>query len=50
MHEGVAYAFYGSFHEVRPDERLVQTFTFEAEPDGVTLETMTFDELLADRP
>lgn len=35
-------AFYGSFHEVRPSERLVQTFTWEGMPDGVSLETMTF--------
>jgi uncharacterized protein YndB with AHSA1/START domain len=38
-------AFYGSFHEVRPNSRLVQTFTYEGEPDGVCLETMTFDDL-----
>ncbi|GAB3588816.1 SRPBCC family protein [Calidifontibacter terrae] len=38
------YAFHGSFHEVRPD-RLVQTFTFEGEPDGVSLETLTFEDL-----
>lgn len=38
-------AFYGSFHEVRPSERLVQTQTFEAIPDGVALETMTFEDL-----
>lgn len=38
-------AFYGSFHEVRPGERLVQTQTFEAIPDGVALETMTFEDL-----
>ncbi|MGH3366022.1 MAG: SRPBCC family protein [Nocardioidaceae bacterium] len=38
-------AFYGAFHEVRPHERLVQTFTFEGQPDGVSLETMTFEEL-----
>ncbi len=37
--------FYGSFHEVRPHERIVQTFTFDGEPDGVSLETMTFEEL-----
>lgn len=37
--------FYGSFHEVRPHERLVQTFTWEGAPDGVSLETMTFVEL-----
>jgi uncharacterized protein YndB with AHSA1/START domain len=38
-------AFYGSFHEVRPHERLVQTFTWEGMPDGVSLETMTFEDL-----
>ena len=37
--------FYGSFHEVRPSERLVQTFTFEGVPDGVSLDTMTFEDL-----
>lgn len=37
--------FYGSFHEVRAPERLVQTFTWEGAPDGVSLETMTFEEL-----
>lgn len=36
--------FHGSFHEVRPD-RLVQTFTWEGYPDGVSLETMTFEDL-----
>jgi uncharacterized protein YndB with AHSA1/START domain len=38
-------SFYGSFHEVRAPERLVWTFTFEGAPDGVSLETMTFEEL-----
>jgi uncharacterized protein YndB with AHSA1/START domain len=38
-------SFYGSFHEVRPHERLVQTFTFEGVPDGVSLDTMTFEDL-----
>ena len=37
--------FYGSFHEVRPTERIVQTFTWEGAPDGVSLETMTFEDL-----
>jgi uncharacterized protein YndB with AHSA1/START domain len=37
--------FYGSFHELRPDERLVQTFTWDGEPDGVALETLTFEDL-----
>ncbi|HET6627372.1 MAG TPA: SRPBCC family protein [Nocardioidaceae bacterium] len=36
--------FYGSFHEVRPD-RIVQTFTFDGEPDGVALETVWFEAL-----
>jgi len=38
-------SFYGSFHEVRPSERLVQTFTWEGAPDGVSLETLTFEAL-----
>jgi uncharacterized protein YndB with AHSA1/START domain len=38
-------AFYGSFHEIRPTERLVQTFTWEGMPDGVSLDTMTFEDL-----
>jgi uncharacterized protein YndB with AHSA1/START domain len=38
-------AFYGSFHEIRPAERLVQTFTWEGMPDGVSLDTMTFEDL-----
>jgi uncharacterized protein YndB with AHSA1/START domain len=42
--EGVEYAFRGCFHEVRPD-RIVQTFTFEGEPDGVALETLWFEDL-----
>ncbi|WP_020668882.1 SRPBCC family protein [Amycolatopsis nigrescens] len=38
-------SFYGSFHELRPNERIVQTFTYEGVPDGVSLETMTFEAL-----
>ena len=37
--------FYGSFHEVRPNERLVQTFTWAGAPDGVSLETLTVEDL-----
>jgi len=40
----VEYAFHGCFHEVRPD-RIVQTFTFEGEPDGVALETLCIEDL-----
>lgn len=39
------YLFYGSFHEVRDNERIVQTFTWEGAPDGVSLEVMTFESL-----
>ena len=31
--------FHGCFHEVR-DDRIVQTFTWDGEPDGVALETL----------
>jgi uncharacterized protein YndB with AHSA1/START domain len=41
---GAEYAFRGCFHDVRPD-RIVQTFTYEAEPDGVALETLWFEDL-----
>ena len=30
------YRFYGSFHEVRAPERIVQTFTFEGKSDSYT--------------
>jgi uncharacterized protein YndB with AHSA1/START domain len=42
--DGKEFAFRGCFHDVRPN-RIVQTFTFEAEPDGVALETLWFDDL-----
>ena len=41
---GEEYGFHGCFHEVRTD-RIVQTFTWEGEPDGVALETLTFEDL-----
>jgi uncharacterized protein YndB with AHSA1/START domain len=41
---GDEFAFHGCFHEVRPD-RIVQTFTWEGDPDGVALETLTFTDL-----
>ena len=40
-----SFGFHGSFHEVRPDERIVQTFTFDGVPDGVSLETLVLEEL-----
>lgn len=42
--DGEEFGFHGCFHEVRPD-RIVQTFTFEGDPDGVALETLWFEEL-----
>jgi uncharacterized protein YndB with AHSA1/START domain len=42
--DGTEYGFRGCFHEVRPD-RVVQTFTFEGEPDGVALETLWFKDI-----
>lgn len=38
-------AFYGCFHDVRPGELIVQTFTFEGAPDGVALEKLWFKDL-----
>ena len=43
--DGTEYGFHGVFHEVRPEERIVQTFTYEGYPDGVSLETATFEDL-----
>jgi uncharacterized protein YndB with AHSA1/START domain len=39
------FGFHGSFHEVRPNQVIVQTFTFEGVPDGVALERAQFEEL-----
>jgi len=43
--DGSEYGFHGVFHEVRPNDRIVQTFTFDGVPDGVSLETATFEDL-----
>jgi uncharacterized protein YndB with AHSA1/START domain len=42
--DGHEFGFHGCFHEVRTD-RIVQTFTFDGDPDGVALETLWFDDL-----
>jgi uncharacterized protein YndB with AHSA1/START domain len=39
------YGFRGCFHEVRPSELIVQTFTFEGYPDGVALEKLVLEDL-----
>jgi uncharacterized protein YndB with AHSA1/START domain len=43
--DGQEYAFHGCFHEVRPSQIIVQTFTFEGQPDSVALERLTFEDL-----
>jgi uncharacterized protein YndB with AHSA1/START domain len=42
--DGQEHGFRGTFHEVGPT-RIVQTFTWEAMPEGVALETLTFEDL-----
>lgn len=41
---GDEFGFRGCFHEVS-DHRIVQTFTWEGQPEGVSLETLTFEDL-----
>jgi uncharacterized protein YndB with AHSA1/START domain len=43
--DGQDFGFYGSFHVVRPNEEIVQTFTFEGFPDGVALERLVLTDL-----
>ncbi|MEJ2866977.1 SRPBCC family protein [Actinomycetospora sp. OC33-EN08] len=43
--DGVEHHFLGSFHEIRDNERIVQTFAYVPFADQVALETMTFTEL-----
>jgi uncharacterized protein YndB with AHSA1/START domain len=43
--DGEEYGFFGSFHELRPDALIVQTFCFEGVPDGVALERLEFEDL-----
>ena len=43
--DGEDYGFHGSFHEVRPDELIVQTFPFEGFPDQVALEKLVLEDI-----
>ena len=43
--DGNEFWFHGSFHEVRPGELIVQTFTYEGMPDHVALEKVRFEDL-----
>ncbi len=45
IHEGQEYGFHGCFHELRPGELIVQTFTFDGMPDGVALEKLVLEDL-----
>jgi len=45
VRDGVEFGFHGCFHEVRPSEVIVQTFTFEGFPDSVALERCVFEDL-----
>lgn len=42
--DGEEYPFRGCFHTIA-DDHIVQTFSFEAMPDAVALETLTFEDL-----
>jgi uncharacterized protein YndB with AHSA1/START domain len=39
------YGFRGCFHELRPNELIVQTFTWEGMPDGVALEKLVLEDI-----
>ena len=45
LRDGDEFGFRGSFHELRPGELIVQTFTFEGVPDGVALEKLVLEDL-----
>ncbi len=40
----MTFGFHGCFHEIG-ESRIVQTFTFDGQPDGVALETLRFEDL-----
>jgi uncharacterized protein YndB with AHSA1/START domain len=43
--DGQEFAFHGVFHTVRDNEFAIQTFEFEAFPDIVSIESLTFERL-----
>lgn len=43
--DGQEHGFHGCFHEVRPSEVIVQTFTYEGFPDAVSLERLELTRL-----
>jgi uncharacterized protein YndB with AHSA1/START domain len=42
---GEEFGFFGCFHEVRPSESIVQTFTYEGFADSVSLEKLVLEDL-----
>ncbi len=43
--DGFEAGFNGVFHELRENELIVQTFSWEGMPDGVALEKLRFEEI-----
>ena len=43
--DGNEFGFHGCFHEVRPSQLIVQTFTYEGFPDSVALERLVLEDL-----
>ena len=43
--DGDGHAFHGTYREVTPPERIVQTFEWEGMPGHVSVETATFEDL-----
>ena len=39
------FRFHGSYHDVIPNERIVQTFTYDDVPQAVALETLVLEDL-----
>jgi uncharacterized protein YndB with AHSA1/START domain len=40
-----AYGFFGSFHDVRPNQTIIQTFCWDGMPDSVALERLDLEDL-----
>lgn len=47
--DGAEHAFHGVFHRIDAPEQLVYTFEYEGAPGHVVMDTVTFEDLGADR-
>ena len=47
--DGFEAGFHGPFHDIRTNELIVQTFTFDGMPDSVALEKLRFEDIGNDR-